>query len=106
MLFLTVLLLKVSQVKSYSYDLTKASNLWLGKQRAIFYINKFCFLSESIPNSYGFYASEYGLVYDQEWGMSFTLKFNGDLKTEKDGFVLSIQEQKTLKFMQQQIKEN
>ena len=47
-------------------------------------------MSESIPNSYGFYASEFGLVYDQEWGMSFTLKTNGDLNNENDGFVMSI----------------
>lgn len=82
LLFFIVSLINISGMRTYSYDLTKASNLWLGKQRAIFYINKFCFLSESIPNSYGFYASEFGLVYDQEWGMSFTLKINGDPRTE------------------------
>lgn len=70
-------LLLVGLAWQFSYDLTKSTTLWRGKENAIFYINKFCFLSTELQGVQGFYASEYGVKASEDWGLSFSLRAEG-----------------------------
>lgn len=92
-------------VFGYSYDLTKATTLWRGKERAIFYVNKFGFLSQELSGVQGFYSSEYGVIVNEEWSFSAAIKTEGELKGSNDGFVFGFGAQKNLKFMSQPYRE-
>lgn len=90
----------------YSYDLTKSTTLWRGRERAIFYINKFCFLSKEISGVQGFYGSEYPIAVNEDWSFSFNLKVEGTLQGANEGFVLGFGADKNQKFMNQKYKES
>lgn len=64
--------------------------MWSGFGRAVHYLDHFSLLSTELTDGKGLMTSNYSFNVDRDWALSFKLKKDGSLRSDKDGFMLNL----------------
>lgn len=77
----------------HEYELSRGRKMWMGFQRVVHYFDHFSLLTQRLKNIKGLITTNYPLLYQQEWSLTFDLKKFGQSKSEDDGFMLLLSPQ-------------